>query len=79
MTDTYERISIKGRRPIFLRNPHEVERVLGTFIEGIEVNRYGDEIRGRTFDERKHMILELAITKRVPYVMDKKYGELVKA
>lgn len=72
--DTYERVTFKeyGRsKTIYLRGPREHRTVLGDLLIGIEVNKRGDEIRGRSFDERKRMIALTEITKRVPVVLDK--------
>lgn len=83
-TSTYERVTYRPEgeraRSIYLHRPLVLENDLGkpTFLTGVEVNREGDEVAGKGFDERRHLIdLELVI-RRVPMRMDMYYGELVK-
>lgn len=76
-TSTYERVTYRpegGRaRTIYLHRPV----VSGPFLIGMEVNREGDDISGKGFDERKHIIETALVVRRVPMVMDNNYGELV--
>ena len=76
-TTQYERVTYRpegGRaRSIFLHKP----TVSDIFVTGIEVNREGDAIAGKGFDERRHIIDKSLVLKRVPMVMDRIYGELV--
>lgn len=73
----YERVTYRtedGRaRTIYLHRP----AVSGPFLTGIEVNREGDEIADRGYDERRHLIATSLVVKRLPMVMDRVYGELV--
>lgn len=75
----YERITYRpegGRtRSIYLQDVVEA----GDVLTGIEVDREGDEVNGRGFDERRHIIATELIVRRVPMVMDNIYGELVEA
>lgn len=75
----YERIRFEAngrRRTIYLRITGKKDTVLSTFVMGIEVDKGGNEISGRDFDERLHLIDEQAIIKRTPMVMNTKYCEL---
>lgn len=81
---TTERVTFrqenKRTRTIYLQDA-EVRQAgkLGEVLTGIEVNREGDEIAGKGFDERRHIIAMGAVVRRVPVVMDKTYGEFVEA
>ncbi len=46
------------------------------FLIGVEVNKFGDEISGKGFDERLRLIELGAITSTVEMVMNPKYAEL---
>lgn len=46
------------------------------FLRGIEVNKFGDEVFGKGFDERLRLIELGAITSTVEMVMNPKYAEL---
>jgi hypothetical protein len=76
---TYERVTYRpqgGRsQSVFLRNPVTG----GMFLTGIQVDKEGDEIAPKGFDERRLMIELDLIVNREPFVMDKIYGELVPA
>lgn len=71
----YEKVSFEdqGRtRTVYLRNPNEGDLVLS----GIEVNKEGDEISGKGFDDRLRVIDLSLIKSRIPMVMNNTYGEL---
>lgn len=67
----YERIRLNGRT-LYLNIDTENDQ----FLRGVEVDRLGDEIRGRDFDRRVHLIDKLAITRRTPMQMSLMYAEL---
>lgn len=75
----YERVTYRpegGRaRTIYLHRP----AVTGGLLTGIEVDREGDEVAPRGYDERLHAIALELVIERVPMVMDRLYGELVPA
>ena len=73
---TYELVRFRHgdrSRGVFLRNTR-----LGTHVlVGTEVDKTGDEVHGKGFDERTRIIdLRLIISRR-RYHMDNKYGWLV--
>lgn len=71
----YERIRFNGRS-VILRNPIE-RTVLGTVsLVGVEVDRSGDEIASRGYDERLRVIPKGFVTRRTEMVWDKHYGVL---
>jgi hypothetical protein len=76
---TYERVTFRpegGRaRTVYLRHP----AVTGNLLVGVEVDREGDGVSGRKFDERRHVISVELVVARVPMRMDNFYGELVEA
>jgi hypothetical protein len=49
------------------------------FLRGTEVDREGDEVAGRGFDERVHLIEKACVVRRTPLRMNPKYGELEEA
>lgn len=73
----YERVTYRPEgeraRTIYLHRP----TVSGLLLTGVEVNREGDEISGKDFDERRHVIELSLVVRRVPMRMDNTYGELV--
>lgn len=73
----YERVTYRPEggkaRTIYLESP----TVVGDLLTGIEVNREGDEIAPRGYDERRHLIALALVTRREAMVMDRIYGELV--
>ena len=52
-------------------------RQTGVFVTGIEVDKEGDEVSGKGFDQRRRVIAKKTILKRTPMRMDKKYAQLV--
>lgn len=68
---TYLKIGIPGKT-VLLRDSREKNGILS----GIEVNKFGDEISSKGFDERLHVIQVEAITSMKTMVMSLKYGEL---
>ena len=65
-------------RTIYLADVSVTESpLLGELLTGIEVDRQGDDVSGSKFDQRRHIISTEVITRRVPVVMDKIYGEYV--
>lgn len=68
----YTRIRLKGKT-MYLRIMAETD----TFLKGVEVDKEADEISGKDFDERVHLIEKECIAKRTPVAVDKHYGELV--
>lgn len=49
----------------------------GAFLRGIEVNRDGEEIHGRDFDQRLRVIQRECIVSQREYIEDRTYGTLV--
>jgi hypothetical protein len=72
MRNKYERVRLDSGKTIRLR---VVEDNTHTLV-GIEVDVYGDEVAGRGFDERKHIIFKGAITRRTPLEFDNTYAML---
>jgi hypothetical protein len=75
----YERVTYRPEgeraRTIYLENPE----VRGELLTGVQVKADGDEVSGKGFDERRHIISLELVTSRVPMRMDNIYGELVEA
>ncbi len=59
-------------KTILLRDAREVNG----FLVGTEVNKFGDEISSKGFDERLHLIEIGVITSTKTMVMNPKYAEL---
>lgn len=79
---TYERITYRpegGRRAhtIILQDVREMSLFGAQALTGIEVRQDGDEVSGKGFDERRHIIMLLLVTRRQPLLMDNHYGLLV--
>ena len=72
---TYRPEGARRARTIYLEGVRET----GNLLTGIEVNREGDEVSGKGFDERRHIISLELVVRRVPVVMDNLYGEYVDA
>jgi hypothetical protein len=73
---TYTRITFRDgekRRTVILRNVDNSDRL----VSGIEVDRHGDEIAPRGFDQRLRIIERELVASETALVMDMKYGELV--
>jgi hypothetical protein len=68
---TYLKVRIPGKT-VLLRDSTEKNG----FLSGVEVNKFGDEISSKGFDERLHVIQIEAITSMKTMVMSLKYGEL---
>lgn len=81
---TFEKISYRpaeGARTktIFLQDVRETTVLGHPAITGVEVAADGDEISGKGFDERTHIIQAALVVRRTPMVMDNTYGLLVEA
>ena len=68
---SYLKVMIPGKT-ILLRDPREVNG----FLMGTEVNKFGDEISSKGFDERLHLIWIEVVTSTKTMVMNPKYAEL---
>lgn len=67
-----------GTRTIYLQDAKESHsEQLGELLSGVEVDKEGDEVHGKGFDERHHLISLDAVIRREAVVMDKIYGEFV--
>jgi hypothetical protein len=72
---TYRPEGAGRSRTIYLQDVSEI----GSMLTGVEVDKAGDEVSGKGFDERRHVISLELVSKRVPMVMDNIYGELEEA
>jgi hypothetical protein len=82
MASKYERIRYEangGRGTVILRDPTTIQFMGEPALTGTEVNREGEEVAGRGFDERQRIIQTECIVKRTPLVWNNKYGTLVVA
>ena len=69
----YVRIKLQNKvRTFILQIISENEK----FLIGIEVDKYGDEVSGKGYDERKHIIEKTEIKRATPMQMNLFYGEL---
>lgn len=68
---TYLKVRIPGKT-LLLRDAREKNGILS----GTEVNKFGDEISSKGFDERLHLIEIEAISFTKKMVMNPKYAEL---
>ncbi|MEK7112298.1 MAG: hypothetical protein AAB875_03135, partial [Patescibacteria group bacterium] len=69
----YEKITLKGGKRFIIRKTGESE----IFLNGIEVNKIGDEVVLKGATERLRIIDKSEIKLRTPMEMSKKYAELV--
>jgi hypothetical protein len=67
----YERVRFNGKTAILKVNGESE-----VFLSGLEVNKYGEEVRLKGYDERIHLIDKLTITRRTPLQMNNYYAEL---
>ena len=64
---------VSGKRiNVFLKDVDDK----GRFIKGVEVDKYGNEISGKGFDERQHLIDKGSVLTQKEYRMHKMYGTL---
>jgi hypothetical protein len=70
----YERIRFNGNTVIL-----KISGESNEFLSGIQVNKYGDEVRSKGYDEHLHLIDKTTITRRTSMKMNNHYAELEEA
>lgn len=72
----YLKIVLDDGKSMILRDPSIEPFAGGRAYIGIEVNKRGDEVSGRGFDERKRIVDVSRVSRAIPMVMNNTYAEL---